>query len=108
MTRSCITVDKLDALVQTLGRGKSHSMIVPAMPVGRAAEMPIRDASVSIRLSIYSRANDGLRALTGLQGRCLPTPQTRWTRRDGRRSLAKVRVAGSNPVVRSRFTDHLW
>ena len=26
---------------------------------------------------------------------------TRWTRRDGYRSLAKVRVAGSNPVVRS-------
>ena len=27
---------------------------------------------------------------------------TRWTRRDGFRLLAKVRVAGSNPVVRSK------
>ena len=28
---------------------------------------------------------------------------TWWTQRDGSRLLAKVRVAGSNPVVRSNF-----
>jgi hypothetical protein len=56
----------------------------------------------AIHLSIHWCQMHGSHGPGGLQRRCLPTQSHAVDAKDGFRCLAKVRVAGSSPVVRSK------